>query len=283
MAGTLDFVKGIGLSRRCHFSAAHTYKVPQLSEAKNREVYGELYVEAGFGHNFILEVQVSGDFDRESGMICDLGYLDTCLRQVTDLFDHQYLNSDYELFSKQVPTPENMCIELFTQLRSLLSKKKIQIKNVRLYEGDRFWCDYSGDDGICIVTQKVVISCLHRHHNSDLTEEQNEELYSKCSKIHGHEYQVELSLRGKVDPLTGMAYSRPKMKQILERRIVKVFHGKYLNDFLGNTSGEIILQKFEGYLRPEFPDPVFYGLRVRETRKNHFSTLMASQRIGEAI
>ncbi len=284
MANFLESVKGISLSRRCHFSAAHTYEVSQFSPEKNREIYGDLYVEAGFGHNFILEVQVTGEFHQESGMVCDLGFLDACLKQVTDVYDHRYLNEDIPVFKgKKVPTPENLCIEIYKALETLLLPKKTHIHSVRLYEGDRFWCEYGGEDEICIVTQKVLISCLHRHHNPDLSDEENEELYMKCSKVHGHEYQVELSVKGAVDPVTGMAFSRPQLNKLLEEKIVKVFHGKFLNEFLGNTSGEIILQKFEDYLRPEFSSEVFYGLRVRETRKNHFSTLMASQRIGEAI
>ncbi len=273
------------LTRRCHFSSGHAYRVEGLSEEENRKLFGKLFVPAGLGHNFVLEVTVAGELAEETGMICDLGDIDLAMKQVSDPFDHHFINHDIPEFAETVPTPETLSVHFFKALRPLLLEKGTHIKRVRVYEGEDVWGDHTAslNEDEALITRKISISCLHRHHNPDLSPEENEKLYYKCSRMHGHEYKLEVTLKGKIDPQSGMVFPRPELEEILEEKIVKVFHGSYLNEHVGNTSGEIILQFFENQLKNEFAQDAFYGLRLRETRKNHFTTPRLVQRIGESL
>ena len=81
------------LTRRYLFSASHRLHNPALSEAANREIYGKCNHPHGHGHNYFLEVTLSGPIAPETGMLCDLAALDSAVnREVLDRFDHQNLN-----------------------------------------------------------------------------------------------------------------------------------------------------------------------------------------------
>ncbi len=81
------------LTRRYLFVASHRLHNPALSEAANRESYGKCNHPHGHGHNYFLEVTVSGPIAHETGTVCDLSALDSIVtREILDRFDHQNLN-----------------------------------------------------------------------------------------------------------------------------------------------------------------------------------------------
>ena len=114
------------------------------------------------------------------------------------------------------------------------------------------------------------LNAVHRHWNPDLSADENKELYGKCSAIHGHEYNVEVSFIGKLDEKTGLVGQRDELKALIKEAIVDPLHGSYLNDHLGNTSGEkIAFQLLERVKKcPMTQQP--HRIVVRETRKNSF-------------
>jgi 6-pyruvoyltetrahydropterin/6-carboxytetrahydropterin synthase len=88
-----------------------------LTPAENSSVYGKCNNPHGHGHNYFLEVTVSGQVDDRTGMVCDLVDLDGCVqREVLERFDHQNLNTLPE-FAEAVPTTENLCIRAYEILR----------------------------------------------------------------------------------------------------------------------------------------------------------------------
>src|SRR5438270_12847914 len=96
------------LSRRYRFSASHRLHSEQMSDAENRATYGKCNNPHGHGHNYVLEVTVSGQVD-ENGMVCNLVELDGCVgREVVTQFDLENLNMRPE-FEASVPTTENLC------------------------------------------------------------------------------------------------------------------------------------------------------------------------------
>jgi 6-pyruvoyltetrahydropterin/6-carboxytetrahydropterin synthase len=100
------------LTRRYLFVASHRLHNPTLDDAANRETYGKCNHSHGHGHNYFLEVTVSGPIAQETGMVCDLGALDAVVRgKILDCFDHQNLNQ-LEDFSRTVPTTENLAIRI---------------------------------------------------------------------------------------------------------------------------------------------------------------------------
>ena len=132
----------IELGRRYRFAASHRLHAAQLSEEENCRVFGKCNNPYGHGHNYVLEVSLSGDVDPATGMIANLADLDAFVeRQVLDEFDHKSLNEDVPVFREKVPTTENLCIEIFERLQSF---PKARIERVRIQETGNNSFEYSG-------------------------------------------------------------------------------------------------------------------------------------------
>ncbi|HEY4776756.1 MAG TPA: 6-carboxytetrahydropterin synthase [Candidatus Acidoferrales bacterium] len=107
------------MSRRYHFAASHRLHTPKLSEEENKRVYGKCSNPYGHGHNYVLEVTVTGPVDPETGMIANLVELDPFVqREVIEPFDQKFLNEEVAEFREQVATTENVCREIFRRLKS---------------------------------------------------------------------------------------------------------------------------------------------------------------------
>jgi len=105
------------LTRRYLFSASHRLHSAQMSAEENLTTYGKCNNPFGHGHNYALEVTVSGRVDPATGMVCNLVDLDACVeREVLFRYDVQNLNA-MEEFAVTVPTTENLCIEIFEILQ----------------------------------------------------------------------------------------------------------------------------------------------------------------------
>ncbi len=113
------------LSRRYRLSASHRLNTGAFTEDQNRVVYGKCNNPHGHGHNYVIEVTVGGPVSVETGMVCDLVDLDTCVRkEVVDRFDHTNLNLD-PLFQDRVPTTENLCMETYRLLAGAFDKAEV--------------------------------------------------------------------------------------------------------------------------------------------------------------
>ena len=109
----------ISLSRRYHFAASHRLHTAKLSEEENKRVYGKCSNPHGHGHNYVVDVTVTGPVDPETGMIANLGELDPFVqREVIEPFDQKFLNEEVAEFRDQVATTENVCHEIFRRLKS---------------------------------------------------------------------------------------------------------------------------------------------------------------------
>src|SRR5215472_4704913 len=105
------------LTRRYLFSASHRLHNDAMTADENRATYGKCNNPHGHGHNYALEVTVSGQVDQSTGMVCDLVDLDGFVdREVISRYNLENLNTLKE-FTQTVPTTENLCIEVFEILR----------------------------------------------------------------------------------------------------------------------------------------------------------------------
>jgi len=105
------------LTRRYMFSASHRLHSNEMSAAENQATYGKCNNPYGHGHNYHLEVTISGPVDETTGMVCHLIDLDGFVRkQVLERFDQQNLNTLAE-FARMVPTTENLCTAIYDILR----------------------------------------------------------------------------------------------------------------------------------------------------------------------
>jgi len=130
------------LTRRYSLAASHRLHSPHLDDAENERVYGKCNNPYGHGHNYVVEVTISGPVDPATGMIAQLGELDAYVtREVIEPFDHTYLNKDAETFRDRVPTTENFCMEIFERLKRFPGARLIRI---RLEETGRNSFEYAG-------------------------------------------------------------------------------------------------------------------------------------------
>jgi 6-pyruvoyltetrahydropterin/6-carboxytetrahydropterin synthase len=130
------------LTRRYMFSASHRLHSDELSESENRATYGKCNNPYGHGHNYALEVTVSGQVNPQTGMVCNLVDLDDAVRrEVLDRFDHENLNVRQE-FAGTVPTTENLSEVIFNILQQ--SFTAAHLEKVRLEETMMNSFEYTG-------------------------------------------------------------------------------------------------------------------------------------------
>jgi 6-pyruvoyltetrahydropterin/6-carboxytetrahydropterin synthase len=134
----------IELGRRYRFSASHRLHSPHLTEEENYRVFGKCNNPYGHGHNYVLEVSMSGEVDPATGMIANLADLDAFVeRQVLGEFDHKSLNEDVPAFGDRVPTTENLCIEIFQSLKTFPHAK---LERIRVQETGNNSFEYAGEN-----------------------------------------------------------------------------------------------------------------------------------------
>lgn len=101
------------LTRRYMISASHRLHSDELSPEQNNEIFGKCNNPHGHGHNYMIEVTVSGQVDARTGMVCNLMDLDRVVgKEIVERYDHQNLNLLPE-FERNVPTTENLCIAVY--------------------------------------------------------------------------------------------------------------------------------------------------------------------------
>ena len=131
----------ISVYRKAHFNAAHRLYNPSWTDQKNEEVFGLCNNPYYHGHNYELEVRVSGEVDPETGYLIDLKILkDVIKEQIEDRFDHKNLNEQTEEFKNLIPTAEHICYVIHTILSEHLdSRYEIGVK---LWETPRNYVEY---------------------------------------------------------------------------------------------------------------------------------------------
>lgn len=134
-------MKRVSVFRREHFNAAHKIYNPEWSEEKNLEVFGKCSYPNYHGHNYEMEVKVTGEIDPKTGYVYDLKILSDLLKaEIVELFDHKNLNLDIPLFKELIPTAENICVVIYEILREKIDQK-FDIR-VRLFETERNYVEY---------------------------------------------------------------------------------------------------------------------------------------------
>ncbi len=131
----------ITISRRAHFNAAHRLHNPNFSDEKNEAIFGKCNNANYHGHNYELEVRISGEINPETGYLLDLKELKDIIHDhIEEKFDHKNLNLDIEEFKDILPSTENLCILIHKILTSQLDKK--YHISVKLWETARNAVEY---------------------------------------------------------------------------------------------------------------------------------------------
>jgi 6-pyruvoyltetrahydropterin/6-carboxytetrahydropterin synthase len=129
--------------RKAQFNAAHRLYRSDWDDEKNREVFGLCSNPNFHGHNYQLEVKVTGDIDSETGFVIDLKTLKELIsEEVMEPFDHRNLNRDTDEFKNLNPTAENIAAVIWNKLR-----KRLDIRYdlfIRLHETERNVVEFDG-------------------------------------------------------------------------------------------------------------------------------------------
>lgn len=125
----------VTITRIYEFAASHRLHAPSLSNEENTALFGKCNNVAGHGHNYVLEVTVSGEPDPHTGMIVGLEALDQTVNQnIVDRYDHRNLNVDLPEFEGKNPTSEVVALQIFDTLKSVMPDLLVR---VRLHETAR--------------------------------------------------------------------------------------------------------------------------------------------------
>lgn len=131
----------VSVYRKEHFNAAHRLFNPLWSDEKNDQIFGKCNNPNYHGHNYDLEVKVTGEIDPETGYVMDLKLLsDIITEHVLEVFDHKNLNLDTIHFKTLNPTAENICVVIYGILRSKITET-LDLK-IRLYETERNFVEF---------------------------------------------------------------------------------------------------------------------------------------------
>ena len=129
------------LTKVFHFNAAHQYGHDSWSNEKNWDVFGP--DSKIHGHNYTLEVMVTGSINHETGFIVDLGHLKKIVKKhVIDILDHSLFDKEVEWFKDRQPSSENLVIYIWNQIHPHL--KDVKLHRIRLHETPTIFTDYYG-------------------------------------------------------------------------------------------------------------------------------------------
>jgi 6-pyruvoyltetrahydropterin/6-carboxytetrahydropterin synthase len=136
--------KKVAVFRKEHFNAAHRLYNADWDDARNEKVFGKCALPHYHGHNYELEVKVTGKPDKKTGYVIDMKELgDLVKREIHSRFDHKNLNLDTKEFKELNPTAENIVVVIYELLRPHIDKK--MDLQVRLYETPRNFVEYPVD------------------------------------------------------------------------------------------------------------------------------------------
>ena len=210
-------------TRQYAFESAHSVSCSELNSQENEKIYG-LENTNVHGHNFILQTTIAGTLNPKTSMVVDLGDLDEIVNsKIVDVWDHRNISILY---------PERPCsLENLTLLIWKILRPEIPLLNrITLYETSIRKCDYLGE------TQPEKLYLTHTYEfcaarqlfKEDFTLEKNKDIYGDASQEHGHNFQLEITLKNSLD-WHGMIISPRKFDEDIKEIINKNFNYKNLN------------------------------------------------------
>jgi 6-pyruvoyltetrahydropterin/6-carboxytetrahydropterin synthase len=205
------------LTKRIEFAAAHRYHRADWDEAKNRAVFGRCHNPPAHGHNYLLEVTVSGDVDPNTGMVINLFDLKRVLLAVLEEFDHKNLNLDMPYFADRIPTSENLARVLWAKLAE---QKDIGVLHaIRLYEDEDLFADVTHDGGLdrASVTKRYSFSTVQAGND-------------------GREWDCFVTVQGTIDPITGMVTDLAALDRSVQEAVLSRFHRQDLREVAGGNA-----------------------------------------------
>lgn len=134
------------LTKRFHFSASHRVYNPEWSEEQNYKIYGKCSRIHGHGHNYVLEVTLAGEADKETGYLMDLKDLkDIVQKELIEKVDHTHLNYDVGFMREINPTVENIITQFWKLIAPRLNGNQRKLYSLKLFESENNIAEYKGE------------------------------------------------------------------------------------------------------------------------------------------
>ena len=279
------------LTRQIAFEASHHYRILELSGEENYALFGSPANPNGHGHNYVLEATVKGKVNPENEMVINITDLDKVLKeQVVAYYDHKHINIQHPTFVNNPhlqPTSENLVIQIWYAIEPHLKVERSEILDrrsgrtiqhcIRLYEDSTLFADYYGERQMVYLTKVYEFSASHRLHSPQLSNEENQEIFGKCNNFygHGHNYILEVTIKGEVDPRTGMIADLNFLDETIQKQVYGRFDHKHLNldtpefEHLNPTSENFVRVLWD-VIEPSLKPIKLHRLRLKETSKNYF-------------
>ncbi len=132
------------ITKRLKFSASHRLYSPELTEIENKLTYGKCGDSCTHGHNYILEITVSGEINESTGMILNIIELKKIVMdRIIQRIDHKFINNDVPFLAGVIPTLENLVIEFWKMVNSHIPNN-CNLYKIKLYETENNFAEYFG-------------------------------------------------------------------------------------------------------------------------------------------
>ena len=241
------------LTKRIEFAAAHRYARSEWDDAKNRAVFGRCYNPPAHGHNYLLELTVSGEIDPKTGMVVNLFDLKRVLLDVIEEFDHKNLNLDMPYFKDRVPTSENLAHVLWTKLAA--QRDIGTLHTLRLCEDEDLYAEVTaaGGPNVASVTRRYTFNALQENHQ-------------------GRDWDCYVTVHGTIDSVTGMVTDIGALDRLAQDAIIKKFDRQDLRRVLGSETvrGEALAKTIWDRLACHLSGGTVHNVRLVQTRDLSF-------------
>ena len=219
------------ITRRACFSASHRYWLPELSADENADRFGLCALAPGHGHNYELIVSMAGELD-SAGMVLNLSDVKRHIaNEITNQLDFRFLNDVWPEFDLNTTEGSLPTTEALVRIIWIRLKQHLPIVSLRLYEHSRLWADYLGNSMDAYLTIRSHFAAAHRLAKEELSQEENEKIYGKCARPngHGHNYLIDVTVRGSINKRTGMICDLSALQDLIEELIIEPFDHTHLN------------------------------------------------------
>ncbi len=231
------------ITRRACFSASHVYRLPEFNDEENEARFGRCGIEPGHGHNYELVVAMAGPLDAD-GMVLNLSEVKHAIRRdVTDPLNFRCLNGLWPEFDLtrpegRLPTTEALASAICARL-----SPHLPVVAIRLYEHPDLWADVLRGPTTppmeAFLSIRTHFAAAHRLAREELSQEENEAIYGKCARVHGHghNYLVEITVRGRIQERTGMICDLAALQHVVQELVVEPFDHTFLNKDIPHFAG----------------------------------------------
>lgn len=287
----------VRMTRRVGFSSGHRYWRSDLGPEENRALFGPWASPYNHGHNYFLEVTVEGEVDPLTGMVVNIKRLDDLLRaNIVNVFDGKSINDEVPGFSNHAPTVENLLIHFRETLTGSPqgtsfavpttdradALQDVGLQSLRLEEAPTLFGQFDVPTNAMTLTRTYEFAASHRLHAPGLSAEDNLALFGKCNNPagHGHNYVLEVTVGGDVNPENGMIVDLTALDEAVEARVLRRYDHKNLDVDVPELQGKIttsevvattIFEQLAGHLPARLE-----RVRLFETARNAFEVSRSS-------